>query len=160
RDGHDDGPGLARPHVGPSPRPASMAKRLFLSATLFCVVILLVSGIALSTIYRRTAEANFDERLGVYLRALIADIATPRESSASAPGQLAEPHFEIPLSGWYCKSHAWTRKSPRSETRARSLRPSCRAFPTLVLPPEWAAHARVMQLGLTTGRCALSSGSS
>jgi signal transduction histidine kinase len=78
-----------------------MAKRLFLSATLFSVVILLVSGIALSTIYRRTAEANFDERLGVYLHALIADIATPGESSASAPGQLGEPHFEIPLSGWY-----------------------------------------------------------
>jgi signal transduction histidine kinase len=78
-----------------------MAKRLFLSATFLSVVILLASGIALSTIYRRTAETNFDERLGVYLRALIADIATPGESTASAPGQLGEPHFEIPLSGWY-----------------------------------------------------------
>jgi signal transduction histidine kinase len=95
-------PGLARPMGGhPSRKPASMAKRLFLSATFFSVVILLVSGIALSTIYRRTAESNFDERLGVYLRALIADIATPGESSASAPGQLGEPHFEIPFSGWY-----------------------------------------------------------
>jgi signal transduction histidine kinase len=78
-----------------------MAKRLFLSATCLSVVILLASGIALSTIYRRTAETNFDERLGVYLRALIADIATPGESAASAPGQLGEPHFEITLSGWY-----------------------------------------------------------
>jgi len=78
-----------------------MAKRLFLSATFLSVVILLASGIVLSTIYRRTAESNFDERLGVYLRALIADIATPGESTASAPGQLGEPHFEIPLSGWY-----------------------------------------------------------
>ncbi len=78
-----------------------MAKRLFLSATFFSVVILLVSGVALSTLYRRAAESNFDERLGVYLHALIADIATPGESSASAPGQLGEPHFEIPLSGWY-----------------------------------------------------------
>jgi signal transduction histidine kinase len=98
----DTEPGSVRPKNGrPAPRPASMAKRLFLAATFFSVAILLVSGIALSTLYRRTAESNFDERLGVYLRALVADIATPGESSASAPGQLGEPHFEIPLSGWY-----------------------------------------------------------
>jgi len=102
RDRNDAEPGPERPKGRrPTKKPASMAKRLFLSATFFSVVILLVSGIALSTIYRRTAESNFDERLGVYLRALIADIATPGESSASAPGQLGEPHFEIPLSGWY-----------------------------------------------------------
>lgn len=101
RDSHDSKPGWARPKGRPSKKPASMAKRLFLSATFFSVVILLVSGVVLSTLYRRAAELNFDERLGVYLHALIADIATPGESSASVPGQLGEPHFEIPLSGWY-----------------------------------------------------------
>ncbi len=101
-DGHEAEFGLARQAgLRPAGKPASMAKRLFLSATLFSVVILLLSGIALSTLYRRTAEVNFDERLEVYLRALIADIATPGELAASAPGQLGEPHFEIPLSGWY-----------------------------------------------------------
>jgi len=78
-----------------------MAKRLFLSATFLTVAILLVSGIALSAIYRSAAESNFDERLGVFLRALVADIATPGESAVSAPSQLGEPHFEILLSGWY-----------------------------------------------------------
>ena len=47
------------------------------------------------------AEANFDERLGVYLHELVADIATPGEDSRTAPGQLGEPQFELPLSGWY-----------------------------------------------------------
>ncbi len=78
-----------------------MAKRLFLSATVLSSAILVVSGVVLSAIYRRTGEANFDDHLGVYLRALIADISTPGIDSLSEPGQLGEPHFEIPLSGWY-----------------------------------------------------------
>src|ERR1700730_18205711 len=83
------------------PRPRSIAKRLFFSAALLSFVILLVAGLVLSTIYRRTAEANFDERLGVYLHELIADIATPGDDSRAGPGQLGEPQFELALSGWY-----------------------------------------------------------
>ncbi|HWX14368.1 MAG TPA: sensor histidine kinase, partial [Methylocella sp.] len=102
QDGNDSKPASSRlVAIRASPKPASMARRLFLSATFLSVAILLISGIALSTLYRRAAESNFDERLGVYLRALVADIATPGESGPSAPGQLGEPHFEIPLSGWY-----------------------------------------------------------
>lgn len=87
--------------VPAKPRPHSIAKRLFFSAALLSSAILLVAGLVLSTIYRRTAEANFDERLSVYLHALVADIATAREDSRTAPGQLGEPQFELPLSGWY-----------------------------------------------------------
>jgi signal transduction histidine kinase len=102
QDGNDSKPASSRlVAIRASPKPASMARRLFLSATFLSVAILLICGIALSTLYRRAAESNFDERLGVYLRALVADIATPGESGPSAPGQLGEPHFEIPLSGWY-----------------------------------------------------------
>jgi hypothetical protein len=73
-----------------------------------------------STIFRRTAVANFDERLGVYLHELIADIATPEVDSRVAPGQLGEPQFELPLSGWYWQI---TRLDvPKPEIRAsRSL---------------------------------------
>src|SRR6202040_4110749 len=94
--------GSARPYSAPArPRPRSIAKRLFFSAALLSFVILLVAGLVLSTIYRRTAEANFDERLGVYLQALVADIATPGEDSGTGPGELGEPQFELALSGWY-----------------------------------------------------------
>src|SRR3984893_14086612 len=94
--------GSARPANAPAgPRPRSIAKRLFFSAALLSFVILLVAGLVLSTIYRRTAEANFDERLGVYLQALVADIATPGEDSRTEPGELGEPQFELALSGWY-----------------------------------------------------------
>jgi hypothetical protein len=98
------------------PRSRSIAKRLFFSAALLSFVILLVAGLVLSTIYRRTAEANFDERLG---HALVADIATPGEDSRAAPGQLGEPQFELALSGWYWQI---TRLDvPKTEIRSSRL---------------------------------------
>ncbi len=79
----------------------SIAFRLFVSAVFLSFSILLVAGLALSAIYRRTAEAGFDERLGVYLRALVADIASPVDEGHTEPGQLGDPQFELALSGWY-----------------------------------------------------------
>jgi uncharacterized membrane protein (DUF485 family) len=57
--------------------PRSLAQRLFASAVLWSVLILLIAGLILSGLYRRSAENAFDERLGVYLRAIVADVATP-----------------------------------------------------------------------------------
>jgi signal transduction histidine kinase len=79
----------------------SIATRLFLSSALACIVVLTLAGLALSALYRETAETALDDQLGVYLRALVADLATPREDQMSEPGQLGEPQFELALSGWY-----------------------------------------------------------
>jgi signal transduction histidine kinase len=79
----------------------SLALRLFLSATTWTVVILVVTGVVLSSIYRSAVERAFDRRLGVYLRTLIADVATPEENAGKFPQSLGEPLFDLPLSGWY-----------------------------------------------------------
>ncbi len=79
----------------------SIARRLFLAATLCSIAILLTAGIILSTIYQHASEQAFDERLGVYIRALAADVASSGEDSRTAPGQLGDPQFELSLSGWY-----------------------------------------------------------
>jgi signal transduction histidine kinase len=84
-----------------NPRNWSIAARLFVSAAVLSSIILLIAGIGLSAIYRKSAETRFDERLGFYLRALVADIASPSEENRSQPFELGEPQFEIPLSGWY-----------------------------------------------------------
>jgi signal transduction histidine kinase len=81
--------------------PVSIAARLLLSAVALSAIILLVAGIVLSTIYRRTSEYSFDERLNVYLKALVADVASFGEADRAEPGNLGEPRFELPLSGWY-----------------------------------------------------------
>src|SRR6185295_12604054 len=64
-------------------------------------------------------ERAFDRRLSVYLKTLIADVASPEEAGEKF-GQLGEPLFELPLSGWYWQV---TRlNAPRPDVRAsRSL---------------------------------------
>lgn len=79
----------------------SIATRLFLSAAFWSGVILLLAGLALSAIHRKASEQDFDERLGVYLRALVAEVTTQGDEQRTEIGQLGEPMFELPLSGWY-----------------------------------------------------------
>ena len=101
-------------------RANSLALRLFLSATAWAVVILLITGIVLSSLYRHAVERAFDRRLGVYLRTLVADVASPEEAGDKFPQSLGEPLFELPLSGWYWQV---TRLDPgKTDVRAsRSL---------------------------------------
>src|SRR6202008_36682 len=77
------------------------ALRLFFSAATWTVVMLVVTGIVLSSLYRGAVERAFDRRLNVYLRTLVAGVATPDEPNERFPQSLGEPLFELPLSGWY-----------------------------------------------------------
>ncbi|GGH13975.1 ATPase [Alsobacter metallidurans] len=79
----------------------SIATRLFVSSTVWSLAILLLAGVILSTLNRRTTEHSFDERLHVYLKSLVADVASPNDSERSDPYSLGEPRFDLPLSGWY-----------------------------------------------------------
>ena len=69
-------------------RANSLALRLLLSATAWTVIILLVTGVVLSSLYRQAVELAFDRRLGVYLRTLVADIASPEEAGEKFPQSL------------------------------------------------------------------------
>ncbi len=82
-------------------RANSLALRLFLSATAWTVVILIITGIVLSSFYRQGVERSFDRRLGVYLRTLVGALAAPEDAPEKANPPLGEPLFELPLSGWY-----------------------------------------------------------
>jgi len=82
-------------------RANSLALRLFFSAAAWTVVILIVTGVILSSLYRGGVERAFDRRLIGYLRTLVADVATPDEANDRFPQSLGEPLFELPLSGWY-----------------------------------------------------------
>ncbi len=82
-------------------RANSLAFRLFLWATGWTVVILIVTGVVLSSLYRHAVERAFDRRLDVYLRTLVADVASPEEGNDKFPQSIGEPLFELPLSGWY-----------------------------------------------------------
>ncbi len=79
----------------------SIARRLFLAAAAWILVILGLAGVLLTAYYRRTSEAGFDQRLNVYLRALVADVASSGEDQHTDPGELGDPQFDLVQSGWY-----------------------------------------------------------
>ncbi len=79
----------------------SIATRLFLSAAFWCSTILMIAGLGLTAIHARSTEAAFDEQLGVYLKALVANVASSGDESHSGPGQFIDPQFELARSGWY-----------------------------------------------------------
>src|ERR1700749_513247 len=82
-------------------RGSSLATRLFVSATAWGVVILLITGVVLSSVYRSASERAFDRRLNLYLRALVPAGATAESPTDPKKQSLGEPLFELPLSGWY-----------------------------------------------------------
>src|SRR5881227_1795737 len=97
----------------------SLALRLFLSATAVTVVILLITGVVLSSLYRDGVERSFDRRLDVYLKTLVADVSAPEEAE-KFPQTLGEPLFDLPLSGWYWQTTRLNAAKPEVKS-SRSL---------------------------------------
>jgi signal transduction histidine kinase len=79
----------------------SIASRLFLSAAFWSTLILALAGLGLSALNARWTEANFDDQLGVYLKALVANVAIPNDEAKGAAPAAVAPQFELAFSGWY-----------------------------------------------------------
>lgn len=79
----------------------SIATRLFLTAAALSSVVLLIASVFFTAYYRREAEEIFERRLEVYLRAIVADVSESGQEGRTGPGQLGDPQFELPGSGWY-----------------------------------------------------------
>lgn len=83
-------------------RANSLRTRLFASAAVLTVVILIATGIFLSAQYQDAVERSFDRRLNLYLATIINDLMTPDDGDEKNRSiSLSEPLFELPLSGWY-----------------------------------------------------------
>jgi signal transduction histidine kinase len=82
-------------------RANSLAFRLIVAASLWSALALLVAGFILVSLYRQNAEKAFDDRMAVYLRTLIGDIARDPSDTLTSVGNLGEPRFEALYSGWY-----------------------------------------------------------
>ncbi|MBV8794908.1 MAG: HAMP domain-containing histidine kinase, partial [Hyphomicrobiales bacterium] len=79
----------------------SIASRLFLSAAFWSILILALAGLGLSALNKQWTEANFDDQLGVYLKALVANVAVPNEEGKAGAQAAIAPQFELAFSGWY-----------------------------------------------------------
>ncbi len=78
----------------------SIASRLFLAAAFWSASILVIAGLGLSALNATATETNFDDTLGVYLKALVANVAVGEETRG-APVPVIAPQFELAYSGWY-----------------------------------------------------------
>jgi signal transduction histidine kinase len=126
--------------------PLSIARRLVLSAIVLSAVILLIAGVILSTINRRASEFSFDERLNVYLKALVADVASFGEGDRTEPGNLGEPRFELPLSGWY-----WQIQKIDTERDSEAQVRTSKSLFAARLPRLDQAGVRLRESGLRDG---------
>ncbi|HEY1944438.1 MAG TPA: sensor histidine kinase [Roseiarcus sp.] len=79
----------------------SIASRLFISAAFWSATILFIAGLGLSALNARWSEANFDEQLGVYLKALVANLAVSGDETRAGASSVIDPQFELAFSGWY-----------------------------------------------------------
>jgi len=112
----------------------SLAFRLFVAAAAWVVVVLLVAGILLVSFYQHATERSFDERLHVYLKTLVADLAGADVGDRTAPARSANR-------GSNCRCRAGTGRStgltsPMPTVRNPSSRPCYPALADLKIPAE------------------------
>lgn len=124
-------------------RAGSLALRLFVSATVVSVCVLLVTGFALHSVYRDAVERAFDQRLDVYLKTIVADVANSASGTMPEPTTLGDPLFNFPISGWY-----W--QITRTDGLARQVKTS-RSLPEGTLPLLFERDDRADLSGLREG---------
>ncbi|VAW18162.1 Sensor histidine kinase [hydrothermal vent metagenome] len=82
-------------------RLSSLTARLLLSAGAWSVLVLALTGLLLSSLFRSAVERSFDDRLDVFVKSLIAELNVADDGSLTISRDLPEPRFNFPLSGWY-----------------------------------------------------------
>lgn len=109
----------------------SLTFTLFVSSALWSGVALIVAAVILVALYRASVERAFDARLEIYLKALVAGIVPGEDSGAILhdPGNLGDPRFGLPLSGWY-----WVVRDA-GDNRVALASPSL-AGDALAVPPD------------------------
>lgn len=79
----------------------SLTARLLISAGVWSVLVLALTGFLLSSLFRSAVERAFDDRLDVFVKGLIAELNVSNDGDLNISRDLPEPRFNFPLSGWY-----------------------------------------------------------
>ena len=79
----------------------SLAFRLFATAAVWTMLVLPLAGLIIYSLYRQEIETSFNERLQQLLTIVHADSIDRARTEPEPPGQVGEPLFWIPHSGWY-----------------------------------------------------------
>ncbi|WP_319529355.1 ATP-binding protein [uncultured Cohaesibacter sp.] len=81
----------------------SITRYLLVNASLWAIVIAFGSGLVLTHFFRTSAEQGFDDQLEIVLKILVGEFAAELATGGDLlpPGNVGEPRYELPLSGWY-----------------------------------------------------------
>ncbi|MEQ9518814.1 MAG: hypothetical protein RLN89_05165, partial [Parvibaculum sp.] len=105
----------------------SLAFRLTAAAALWLAVVLVVGGLALSSLFRQSVETTFDDNLDAILDSLIAAVEVTGEGELVLTRTLSDPRFQRVYSGWYWQVKVMEEErmddtsSPQTALRSRSL---------------------------------------
>jgi signal transduction histidine kinase len=140
----------------------SLRLRLMLAQAATITIALVLAGIGLTLLFERHLERRVDEELATYARQLASRLVVAPDGSLRLLADLADPRFEVPLSGLY-----WQVASVPDGTllRSRSLWDHVLDLPADPLPPgsvhrhdlpgpgstELFVHERPLILGRGTG---------
>jgi signal transduction histidine kinase len=81
--------------------PRSLTARLTLVAALGALPVLLIAGASLLWLFYERIESKFDGFLTAYQQQLIAGAELNATGDLRLSAQPADPHFDLPFSGWY-----------------------------------------------------------
>ncbi|WGF86493.1 sensor histidine kinase [Marinivivus vitaminiproducens] len=91
--------------------------RLVVGASVWIIVVLVVTGFGLSALFRAQVERSYDSQLSLLIERLVISTARDGQGQLTVDEDLDPPRFAKPLSGWY-----WEISVPGEEPiRSRSL---------------------------------------
>jgi hypothetical protein len=93
---------------------------LSVTAALAASIILIVTGVVLSSVHKKSVERGLDARLSAYMKMLVVNLVSADRRLEVLTQSIGEPLFDLPLSGWYWQITTFDVSAP--ETRSsRSL---------------------------------------
>jgi signal transduction histidine kinase len=106
--------GLAGQSAEAARRPRSLTARLMLVAALGALPVLVLAGASLLWLFYERIESKFDAFLAAYQQHLIAGAELAADGTVRIDARPADPHFDLPFSGWYWQITAGERTLAQS----------------------------------------------
>src|SRR5258708_2361726 len=99
-----------------------MRRTFMLSAAgaLVASIILVVTGVVLSSVHKKSVERGLDACLSAYMKMLVVNLVSADRRLDVLAQSIGEPLFDLPLSGWYWQISALDVSKPESRS-SRSL---------------------------------------
>ncbi len=114
----------------------SLAFRLTAAAAVWLVVVMVVGGVALSTLFRQSVEATFDGHLEAILDSLIATVEVGEGGTLILTRPVSDPRFQRVYSGWYWQIRVFRGGTPLPVGRKQSSLRSRSLFDQALLAPS------------------------